>query len=261
MTILTAINQSPAYLAHKARLLAAAESDAYTRMFSPSPLSSSHLNPSNSKPLQPNIFDPPNSKLAALAHHHPATEDPNYTDPLTPSLVLNIFLSVLITGFSVYWALTSFTTPEILIQGVSAAWRYTPPSEAARGRHGGSGVSDSVRVLFSLLVALGVGLTEVFIYGIYLGKIEKARGKEAKLREEKTVVGREEVGGKSHREIPAEAQAGAAAETDSNSGEVGSKEKDEDVIWGRGPNGGLRRRVREKWEETTKDQHTKDGES
>ncbi|KAL4808839.1 endoplasmic reticulum-based factor for assembly of V-ATPase-domain-containing protein [Aspergillus unguis] len=254
---------SPEYLAHKARLLAAAESDAYSRMLAPSPLSSSNLNPANSRisSKKPEIFNHNNSRLAALHNpkSNPEVEDPNYTDPLTPSLVLNIFLSVLITGFSVYWALTSFATPDMLVDRVSATWRHSSPElNSARGR-GTGGASEPVRVLLSLFAALGVGVAEVCIYAIYLGKIEKARGKEGKMKERKIVVEREEVGGKDRSQIIAtDTQPGSGATTTTGT-EI--EEKDEDVIWGRGPNGGLRRRVREKWEEstTTKDEQTKGG--
>lgn len=204
------------------------------------PSTASHpSNPlSSSSPSHPAIFNSPTSKLAALHDSHSATqEDPNYTDPLTPSLVLNIFLSVLITGFAVYWALT-FQMPDILVSKVSSTWR----SSRQGSRGGGGGASEAVRVLVSIFAALGVGVAEVLIYAIYLGKIEQARGKEGRLRERKEVIGREEVGGRDQA-IP------VGAEDDDDD------EKDEkDVIWGRGPNGGLRRRVREKWEETTKEQ-------
>ncbi|RDW72302.1 TMEM199/VMA12 family protein [Aspergillus mulundensis] len=218
---------SPEYLALKARLLAAAEADEYTRMLSPPTVTSP--DPS---------FNSANSKLAALhdSHNDPSAEDPNYTDPLTPSLVLNIFLSVVITGFSVYWALTSFATPEMLTARISASWS----SASVRGSTGGGlGASEPVRVLLSLFAALAVGVAEVLIYAIYLGKIESARGKEGKRKEKKVVIGSEEVRGRNN-----ELREGTEVKVDG---------EDKEVIWGRGPNGGLRRRVREKWEETAKD--------
>lgn len=213
-------------------------------MLSQPSTTSNPSNPLSSSPStsQPAIFNSTTSKLAALHDTHSAAqEDPNYTDPLTPSLVLNIFLSVLITGFSVYWALT-FQMPDILVSRVSSTWRSS--RQGSRGGSGG-GASEAVRVLVSIFAALGVGVAEVLIYAIYLGKIEQARGKEGRLRERKEVVGREEVGGRDSRERDRALPAGTE----------GDGEKDKDVIWGRGPNGGLRRRVREKWEEeTTKEQ-------
>ena len=124
-----------------------------------------------------------------------------------------------------YWALSSFRTPELLVETVAGAW--------GGGRGGGKGVSEAVKVLVSLGAALGVGVAEVMIYAIYLRKIEMAKGKERKMKERKVVIGSEKVGG-----------------TSGDTGEEpvdGDGEKEE--IWGRGVNGGLRRRVREKWEE------------
>lgn len=211
-------------------------------MLSQPSTASSPLNPLSSSP-SPAIFNSTTSKLAALHDSHSATqEDPNYTDPLTPSLVLNIFLSVLITGFSVYWALT-FQMPDILVSKISSTWRSS--RQVSRGGGGGGGASDAVRVLVSIFAALGVGVAEVLIYAIYLGKIEQARGKEGRLRERKEVIGQEEVGGRDSREERDQALPLPVGT------EGGDDEKDKDVIWGRGPNGGLRRRVREKWEEET----------
>jgi hypothetical protein len=213
-------------LALKARLLAAAEADAYTRMLSPP--TALYTDP---------LFDTTNSRLAALhdAHKDPSAEDPTYRDPLTPSLVLNIFLSVIITGFSVYWALTSFAMPEILVSRISSTWS---PGQGS----GGSRASEPVRVLLSLFAALGVGVAEVLIYAIYLGKIEVARDKEGRRKEKKVVIGSEEVGGRGRDQQSTEKT------------EIKLNGEDKEVIWGRGPNGGLRRRVREKWEETTRDE-------
>ncbi|KAL2868605.1 TMEM199/VMA12 family protein [Aspergillus lucknowensis] len=234
---------SPEYLALKARLLAAAESDAYNRMLHPN---TSNL-AANSNSNTPDIFTTSTPSLAAL-HDTKSSNwdadtgaDADYRDPLTPSLVLNIFLSILITGFSVYFALTSFQTPEALISTISSAWSWSRPSGHAGGRRpslhnkggGGGGASEPVRVLLSIFVALAVGVAEVVIYAIYLGKIEKAREGEKKLKERKSVIGREEV------------RARPRVSEDSVPVPVG---KNEEVIWGRGPNGGVRRRVREKWE-------------
>jgi hypothetical protein len=64
------------------------------------------------------------------------------------------------------------------------------------------------------------------LYAAYLGKIERARVQERKVRERKTVIGTVQDGGK-----------------------VGSTEEQEEIeIWGKGVNGGVRRRVRDKWE-------------
>ncbi|EYE98159.1 TMEM199/VMA12 family protein [Aspergillus ruber CBS 135680] len=206
---------TPEYLAQKARLLAAVEADAYNRMTLPSSTSTKGPSP---------IFSSTTPIVSAM--HDPNTSDTSAKDPLTPSLVLNIFLSVLLTGFSTYWALSKFSTPDILTSTVASAWR---------GRDV-RGASEPVRVLLSLFVALLVGLAEVIIYAIYLGKAEDARVKEKRIRERKEFVGGERVGGRAEE-----------AETDGQ-----QVDGDEEKIWGRGANGGLRRRVREKWEEQEK---------
>lgn len=96
-------------------------------------------------------------------------------------------------------------------------------------------MSEPVRVLVSLVAAVVVGVAEVVIYAVYLGKISQARDRERKVKERKVVYESEKVGG----------------------GERHEGEKEEE-IWGRGVNGGLRRRVRERWEEREKER-VKDG--
>ena len=152
-------------------------------------------------------------------------------DTLTPSLVMNIFLSVLITGFSVYWALTNFTMPDILAR-IFTAW--TGPQTDSRGQPAAA-ASDAVRVLLSLFAALAVAVAEAFLYAAYLGKADRARVKERQLKEQKVVVG--EVGDK---------------ETHS----IALVEEKEERIWGKGVNGGTRRRTREKWEKQN-DRHSR----
>lgn len=173
------------------------------------------------------IFSSSTPTVSAL-HDGDAHSD---ADTLTPGLVLNIFLSVVITGFSVYWALTSFSTPEVLTEAVSSVW------DLDRGSRRGGGVSEAVKVLVSFGAAVAVGVAEVAIYAIYLGKVERARKKERGVKERKVVVGREVLG------------RGDEGESESVQRVDGEKEE----IWGRGPNGGLRRRVRERWEEKGKE--------
>ncbi|KKK18315.1 hypothetical protein ARAM_001619, partial [Aspergillus rambellii] len=238
---------SPEYLALKARLLAAAEADAYHRMTSPTP-----TGPSASA-----IFSSSSPTVAALHDaKSTSTDATNSADPLTPSLVLNIFLSVLITGFSVYWALTKFHTPDILITGISSLWHRSSGATAhrtaayqGRGSGAGAGASEPVRVLLSLFAALGVGVAEVLIYAIYLGKIEQARSRERRVRERKEIVGREEIGRKGDSEKTPRLAGEEQKEEEEEEEEEGQDTETAEVIWGRGPNGGLRRRVREKWEE------------
>ncbi|KAF7125135.1 hypothetical protein CNMCM5793_001244 [Aspergillus hiratsukae] len=218
---------SPEYLALKARLLAAAEADAYNRMTATTFASTA---PGHSGPSP--IFSSSTPTLAALHDSKGPAGDTETEDPLTPSLVLNIFLSVLITGFSVYWALTNFHTPDILVSSVSSLWRGRPHSKPSVNRVSG-GASEPVRVLVSFFAALMVGVAEVFIYAIYLQKIDKARAREKRIRERKEVVGSDVVGGR-------------AGKTDKE--EIQRIDGEQETIWGRGANGGVRRRVREKWE-------------
>jgi TMEM199 family protein len=96
--------------------------------------------------------------------------------------------------------------------------------------------NDGVRVLVSLGTAIVVGIAEVVVYAGYLRKVKESRTKEQRVRERKIVVGSESVGGKSP--------------------ETGVDEVEREEIWGKGVNGGMRRRVREKWER--EEQKTKD---
>lgn len=88
-----------------------------------------------------------------------------------------------------------------------------------------------MRVLVSLGVAIVVGIAEVVVYAGYLRKVKESREKERRIREKKVVVGSERVGGKGGKD----------------EGE-GGLEVEKEEIWGRGINGGMRKRVREKWE-------------
>ena len=86
-----------------------------------------------------------------------------------------------------------------------------------------------MRVLLSIFAALSVAVAESFLYVFYIGKIERARVQERKFKERKVFV--KEVGD------------GDGEEKDDA---VSIDEKDK--IWGKGVNGGVRRRAREKWE-------------
>ncbi|KNG81125.1 hypothetical protein ANOM_010182, partial [Aspergillus nomiae NRRL 13137] len=149
------------YLALKARLLAAYETDTYNQMTTPS-------HPTNGPSP---IFASSTPTVSAL-HDDDDNNTHSDADTLTPGLVLNIFLSVVITGFSVYWALASFSTPELLTEAVSSVW------DQSRASRRGGGVSEAVKVLVSFGAAVAVGVAEVAIYAIYLGKVERARKKE-----------------------------------------------------------------------------------
>jgi len=118
-------------------------------------------------------------------------------DDISPSLVLNILLSVAMCA---------------------AAMLYL-----TRWWH-----NDGVRVLVSLGTGLVVGVAEVTVYAAYLRNVRVSREKERAKREKKQFIAEfrgDEPG------IPLDHI-------------VDGKEE----IWGRGKHGGMRRRVRERWE-------------
>jgi hypothetical protein len=87
-----------------------------------------------------------------------------------------------------------------------------------------------LRVLLSLGVAVLVGVAEVVVYSGYLRKVKEARRKErAKLERKEVML----VSGEDEKAMLDVRRSG-------------TEEKEQ--IWGRGINGGMRRRVREKWE-------------
>lgn len=121
-------------------------------------------------------------------------------DPISPSLVLNILLSIVLCAVAVFY--------------VSRWW-----------------ASDGIRVLLSLAAGLVVGVAEVTVYAGYLRKVKEARVKERKKKEKKVLIGEYK---------------GPGDEGDANS--VILQEGEKEIIWGKGKHGGMRRRVREKWE-------------
>ncbi|KAK2779464.1 hypothetical protein FQN52_003765 [Onygenales sp. PD_12] len=200
---------TPEYLALKASLTAAAEASKYAALLNPSTHSHSY---SHTRPYL-SLANSPSTITDA---------DTDDDDTLTPSVVLNILLSTLFTGFAVYWALSNFRIPSFI-----TFTRATAPD------YPGAVASQPARVFLALIVALVVGVAEVGVYAAYLKKVEVARGREGRVVERKVVVG--EVGG--------------VGEDDERDGEgvvvVGGEGKEE--IWGKGINGGARRRVKEKW--------------
>ncbi|KAJ9646825.1 uncharacterized protein PV06_10427 [Exophiala oligosperma] len=88
--------------------------------------------------------------------------------------------------------------------------------------------NDGLRVLASLSTGLLVGVAEVTVYAGYLRKVKQSRDKERSKRETKQFIGE---------------YTGEPAEPIDHMASVDKQE-----IWGRGINGGMRRRVREKWE-------------
>ncbi|KAJ9611230.1 hypothetical protein H2200_004413 [Cladophialophora chaetospira] len=126
-------------------------------------------------------------------------------DDISPSLVLNILLSIVLCAMAVF-QLTRW-------------WS-----------------NDGVRVLLSLGTGIVVGVAEVVVYMAYLRKVGTSKQKERSRVEKKVVIGEY----KGEQEIT-DAQ-GRPVSIDAAT----AMEKEE--IWGRGINGGMRRRVREKWE-------------
>lgn len=92
-----------------------------------------------------------------------------------------------------------------------------------------------------------VGVAEVSVYAAYLRKVGDSRRRERERRmgrkERKVVVGREEVG----RGARGGGRKGSG-DVKEKEGEDGNGDVEEIEIWGRGVNGGVRRRVRERWE-------------
>jgi TMEM199 family protein len=207
--------QSPDFLAQKERLQAAADQDAYRRLLSPQPSSPLHR-------VSP-IF----SSSAITSLHRPGDIDgeaDDDADSLTPSLVVNIFLSIILCGFSTYWALTHFQTPAFL--GFASA----KPSAGTSAQ-----TAEPAFVLISIFAGLLVGVAEAAVYASYLWKVDQARSLERAIKEKKVIVG----------------------ETSPNTNRdrcVRDNKKDggREEIWGRGVNGGVRRRVREKWQGQSK---------
>ena len=213
--------QSAEYLALKSRLQAAAEANAYNDLLQPGPISGA--------PHRPSLIFPsssPHISAPSLGNNRNDNED---EDPLSPSLVLNILLSILLTGFSTYWAVSHFRLPSFLLFIFSSSSSVSS-SQRMHESYPGSRSSGPVRVFISLAAAVVVGVAEVVIYAAYLRKVRIARAKEGRIVEQKKV-------GFAVRGVEEVKQVGGD----------GGGEKEE--IWGRGANGGVRRRVREKWEE------------
>lgn len=118
-------------------------------------------------------------------------------DDISPSLVLNILLSIVMCAAAMFYL---------------TRWWH----------------NDGLRVLVSLSTGIVVGAAEVAVYAGYLRKVKLSKEKEVAKREKKVFIGE-------YKGEPAETTSATAA-----------IEKQE--IWGRGVNGGIRRRVRDKWE-------------
>jgi hypothetical protein len=142
-------------------------------------------------------------------------------DPITPSLVINIFMSVLLCGFATFWALKNFQTPAFL--------SFTTATNKPLA--GTATQSEPVFVLISMFVGLLVGVAEVVVYAAYLRKVAQAKAKERGIKERKEII------------VPPEEEQ-RSKDRDENVAET----REQEEIWGKGVNGGVRRRVRDRWE-------------
>ncbi|KAI5295654.1 hypothetical protein KEM52_000669 [Ascosphaera acerosa] len=146
-------------------------------------------------------------------------------DPLDPSLVVNILVSVIFTGFAIYWAISNFRMPARMLSFLTPS----NPSLEHEALYPGARNTLPARVFISLFAAIAVGVAEVVIYASYLRKIKAAKARERKLVERKTIRRTVEIVGFKEPDNIAGGLKGSSAEE----------------IWGRGAHGGVRRRVRE----------------
>ncbi|OAP65315.1 hypothetical protein AYL99_01287 [Fonsecaea erecta] len=130
-------------------------------------------------------------------------------DDISPSLVLNIFLSIILCAAAIFY--------------LTRWW-----------------ANDGLRVLLSLATGVVVGVAEVGVYAAYLRKVKMSRDKERRKKERKVVLG-EYTGTETGGSLALDAK-GTPVSVDVHA----IMEKEE--IWGKGINGGMRRRVREKWQ-------------
>ena len=100
-----------------------------------------------------------------------------------------------------------------------------------------------------MAVGILVGVAEVGLFVIYGGRVEGARRREREIRERKVVVrdGKGQGSDGSVEEDGREVIVGVDTETET------------EEIWGRGANGGMRRRVREKWERERDKEQSEEG--
>ncbi|KAI5305180.1 hypothetical protein KEM56_005080 [Ascosphaera pollenicola] len=205
--------KTPEYLALMARLRAEQEAKDYQQM-----LLGKSMHDSNP------IFA--NTTPHGVGLSLPEEEEDN----LDPSLVINILVSVIFTGFAVYWAISNFRVPGPLLSFLS------PTSAAAT--YPGAHSTQPARVFISLFAGIVVGIAEVVVYASYLRKVKAAKLKEKSLVEKKTVVREFEIT--------------SSTQKDGDAAIVKTEVAEE--IWGRGVHGGVRRRIRERWQRDNEDQ-------
>ncbi|EZF35617.1 hypothetical protein TMEN_6068 [Trichophyton mentagrophytes] len=222
---------SPEYLALKAKLLAEAEQNQYNSLLHP-------LSPSESKRQPAAIFASRSSRIHNGAKQSVLMEN-DESDPITPSLVLNILVSILFTGFATYWGLSNFRIPKL---STLLPWSERPSSlnsdPHAYYYYPHAPSSQPFRVFVSLFIGILVGVAEVVVYASYLRKVANAKAKEKAKVEKKVFIGLVEDPPHDKSQVPAKV-----------STSVSLKDGEKEEIWGKGVNGGARRRVRDKWRE------------
>jgi TMEM199 family protein len=168
-------------------------------------------------------------------------DDENGDDSLTPSLVINIFLSILLTGFSTYWVLRNFQTPDFLSFNRNNKGKNQPsyPGNPSPSK-------DAVFVLISIATGIVVGVAEVVVYASYLRKVREAKRKEKNKKEKKVLI-QSSLGDDEHN--------GGMKERSPLDRKDEETQQDKEEIWGKGINGGVRRRVKERWEKEKIQQH------
>lgn len=145
-------------------------------------------------------------------------------------MIINILFSVVLCAFATFWALRHYQTPSFLQLSSPL-----PSEDRQLPAAGTSAINnkDPVFVLISLFVGLLVGVAEVVVYASYLRKMRAAKEKERKIKEIKQVIPEDH-----------------AADDSKEIKDVSHR----DEIWGRGINGGIRRRIRERWKANESDQ-------
>jgi TMEM199 family protein len=122
-----------------------------------------------------------------------------------------------------------------------------------------------VFVLISIAIGIVVGVAEVVVYASYLRRVREAKRKEESLKERKAFVQTVHISGSSD-DGDDDHRTGGKGEDDDH-GEMareslGRDDPKKEEIWGRGINGGMRRRVKERWgRENEKENDTDQGDS
>lgn len=102
----------------------------------------------------------------------------------------------------------------------------------------------------SLATGIAVGIAEVGVYAGYLRKVGEAKVKERRKRERKVVVAEYRGDGKGvdamGRDVDVDVDIASSGKRDAVLGDKVEAERIE--IWGKGVNGGMRRRIKDKWE-------------